>query len=336
MTVGNGSSDRRQTSRRRRAFEPLLRNVARHLPKRLLTDPALFDIYEQRGWHVTPVDFYQPIPDTRALPSDLWTTRSDLVGLDLNEPAQLDLIAELSAQFREEYEHLDALGEDSLGFHFSQRSFGPVDAEMLFCMVRSFQPRRVVEIGCGMSTLIIAAALGRNAENGPSSEYVVIDPYPPSNVQAGVRGVSRLIAEEVQNVPLEPFTDLQAGDILFVDSSHVVRIGSDVLYEYLEILPRLAPGVVVHAHDIFLPGQYPREWVLDRRRFWSEQYLLQSFLAFNHDFEVLWAAGLMDVRHPDVLEAAFPSYDANARPGSFWFRRRVPDQGADAGARLDP
>ena len=203
-------------------------------------------------------------------------------------------------------------------------------------MVRSFQPRRVVEIGCGMSTLIIAAALGRNAENGPSSEYVVIDPYPPSNVQAGVRGVSRLIAEEVQNVPLERFTDLQAGDILFVDSSHVVRIGSDVLYEYLEILPRLAPGVVVHAHDIFLPGQYPREWVLDRRRFWSEQYLLQSFLAFNHDFEVLWAAGLMDVRHPEVLEAAFPSYHANARPGSFWFRRRVPDQGADAGARLDP
>jgi len=336
MTVGNVSNDRRQTSLRRRAFEPLLRNLARHLPQRLLVDPALFDIYQQRGWHVTPVDFYQPIPDTRALPSDLWTTRSDLVGLDLNEPAQLDLIAEFSARFREEYERMDARSEDSRGFHFSQRSFGPVDAEMLFCMVRSFKPRRVVEIGSGMSTLIIANALGSNAVEGPSSEYLVIDPYPSSSVQAGVRGVSRLLPQEVQSVPLERFTELEAGDILFVDSSHVVRIGGDVLYEYLEILPRLAPGVVVHAHDIFLPGQYPREWVLDRRRFWAEQYLLQSFLAFNNDFEVLWAAGLMDLRHPDVLGAAFRNYHANARPGSFWFRRRLPKQGADASSQLDP
>jgi hypothetical protein len=313
------------TSLRRRALEPVLQKLAKYIPQRLFLDPALFDVYEQRGWHVTPVDFYQPIPDTRALPPELWSTTSELTGLDLNEAGQLDLIEELSARFRAEYERLDERDEDALGFRFDQRSFGPVDAEMLFSMVRWLKPKRVVEIGSGASTLIIATALRRNAFEGAHADYAVIDPYPPSSVQGGVPGVSELIAEEVQRVPLEQFTALEDGDILFVDSSHVVRTGGDVLFEYLEIVPRLAPGVVVHAHDVFLPDEYPRDWVIGRRRFWSEQYLLQSFLAFNNQFEILWAARLMDRRHPDVLTAAFQRYDADACPGSFWFRRR-PEQ----------
>jgi hypothetical protein len=101
-----------------------------------------------------------------------------------------------------------------------------------------------------------------------------------------------------------------------------VKAGSDVQYEFLEILPRLNPGVLVHVHDIFLPAEYPRDWLFRKQRFWNEQYLLQAFLSFNCAFEVLWAGGYMHLRHSQVLRRAFNSYNTSAAsPGSFWLRK---------------
>lgn len=118
------------------------------------------------------------------------------------------------------------------------------------------------------------------------------------------------------------FTRLEANDILFIDSSHVVTIGSDVQYEYLEILPRLAPGVLVHIHDIFLPMEYRKQWVLQELRFWNEQYLLQAFLIQNVAWKVLWGGSYMHIQHPDILEKSFSSYNREERwPGSFWIQR---------------
>jgi len=112
------------------------------------------------------------------------------------------------------------------------------------------------------------------------------------------------------------------GDILFIDSSHVLKVGGDVQYEYLEILPRLKRGVVVHVHDIFLPGEYPNEWVREEHVFWNEQYLLQAFLSFNDSFEVLWAGSFMHRKHPEKLAECFPGYHpASCHPGSFWMRK---------------
>ena len=123
---------------------------------------------------------------------------------------------------------------------------------------------------------------------------------------------------------METFTSLRENDILFIDSSHVCKIGSDVQFEFLEILPRLAPGVVVHVHDIFLPFEYPKTWVKDWHRFWNEQYLLQAFLCGNREFEVLWAGAWMQHRHPDLVEKSFPSFSANRNQmASFWIRRRL-------------
>jgi len=117
------------------------------------------------------------------------------------------------------------------------------------------------------------------------------------------------------------FGKLKENDILFIDSSHVLKIGSDVQYEYLDILPRLSKGVIVHVHDIFLPAEYPKEWVLKDYIFWTEQYLLQAFLAFNDSFEVLWAGHYMHLKYPNKLEDAF-SYKRDERlPGSFWMRK---------------
>jgi hypothetical protein len=122
----------------------------------------------------------------------------------------------------------------------------------------------------------------------------------------------------VQEVPLDVFRDLAAGDLLFIDSSHVVAMDSDVLYECLHILPALAPGVRVHFHDIFAPLDYPEKFVKRNLCFWGEQYLLEAFLSFNSAFRVIWAGSAMQQWHPGVLRDAFPRWE-----GSF---KRMPEQ----------
>jgi hypothetical protein len=154
---------------------------------------------------------------------------------------------------------------------------------------------------------------------------IAIDPYPNPVLKSGFPGLSRVIEDEVQDLPLELFTSLGPNDILFIDSSHILRIGSDVQYECLEIVPRVASGVVVHFHDIFLPSEYPKDIIFKGFQFPNEQYLVQAFLAFNDAFEIVWAGSFMHLTHPERLESAFPSYSRATRwPGSLWVRRRTP------------
>src|SRR5206468_3938156 len=141
----------------------------------------------------------------------------------------------------------------------------------------------------------------------PAAEFTSVEPYPNPTIRAGVPGLTRLEPKKVQDVPLSFFQQLEANDILFIDSSHVLCIGSDVQYEFLDILPSLKPGVVVHVHDILIPREYHRKWVMEGR-FWGEQYILQAFLAFNDSFEVLWAGQYMHLTHPDKLRAAMKGY----------------------------
>ena len=202
-------------------------------------------------------------------------------------------------------------------------TFDSVDGEILYCMIRHFKPQRIVEIGSGFSTYCAAqACLVNHEKDGRQCELVAVEPFPSRTLRAGFPGLSRLITTPIQEMPLSYFESLGENDILFIDSSHVLKIGSDVHYEYLELLPRLGPGVVVHVHDIFLPHDYPRHWVMREHRFWTEQYLLQAFLAFNQAFEVLWASAYLHRKHPDRLATAFPSYDRTRHyPASFWMRR---------------
>jgi hypothetical protein len=191
-------------------------------------------------------------------------------------------------------------------------------------MIRYFKPKKIFEIGAGNSTYLSAQAILKNKEedNDYECELVAIDPYPPNTLKAGFPGLSKLIPKKVQDIPLSEFKKLSKNDILFIDSSHVLKIGSDVQYLYLEVLPRLNKGVIVHAHDIFLSAEYPKDWVLKDYRFWNEQYLLQAFLTFNNSFEVLWAGSYMHLRHPDKLEEAFSSYKRDkTQPSSFWIRK---------------
>ena len=310
-------------------YVPLLRRLIlkMYVPllRRLILNTKTFLLCQRLGFHVTPNHFYQPIPDTTKLKDDLWSKHSELAGIDLNEQKQLELLSLFESKLKKEYERFPR-NQTAIPYEYyvDNGMFLSVDGEILYCMIRHFKPRRICEIGSGFSTYLSAQAVQENAreDSGYQCELVTIDPYPNEIIKAGFPGLSKLIYEEVQDVPLSEFEKLSDDDILVIDSSHVLKIGNDVHHIYPDILPRLNRGVIVHAHDIFLPAEYPKEWVLRNQIFWTEQYLLQAFLAFNKTYEVLWAGSYMHLNYPDKLEKAFSSYNRVDRwPGSFWMRR---------------
>jgi predicted O-methyltransferase YrrM len=321
-------------SRGRRAAAKLIRAAGRRAAARTLdirrVQSAIvrvgsklpFEEWEQRGWHLTPNHFYSPIPDTRELGPAL-RANSDLPGIDMRDEAQQSLLKELSAEVGEEWAALPRTAAGDSAFYIDNHAFESVDAELLYGLIRHFKPKRYCEIGSGWSTMCALTAARRNVAEGHACQLEAIEPYPYGFLQRMAADPLLLLSvQKVQDVPMDRFTSLGAGDILFIDSSHVVRAGSDVQREFLEILPRLAPGVLVHVHDVFLPAEYPQPWFLEEHRFWNEQYLLQAFLIGNRTFEVLWAGNYMHQRHPDAVEQAIPSYDRTTRqPGSFWIRR---------------
>jgi predicted O-methyltransferase YrrM len=268
--------------------------------------------------HVTPVNFYQPIPDTRTLSDNLWDKARTAPGVDLNEAVQCDFLKTAFPRFRDEYDALPHKPTDDQNEFFLENDFfGGTDALVLYCMVRHFRPSVVLEVGSGASSLLTAKAALRN-EN---TQLICIEPYPDDRLRAGFPGLTRLIQERVQDVGLATFEQLKAGDILFIDSSHVVAIGSDVTYLFLEVLPRLKAGVIVHFHDIFLPMEVRRDWVMNECRFWNEQYLLQAFLAFNSVYEVLLCNNYLGVQHYGLMQSTFPNSPWWGG-GSFWMRRK--------------
>jgi predicted O-methyltransferase YrrM len=196
-------------------------------------------------------------------------------------------------------------------FHFNNGFFERVDAEIAYSFVRRRRPGRIIEIGSGNSTLLIAAALRKNREEGAPCELISIEPHPAPYLRKSIPELTALIEKPVQEVPLEMFRTLQANDILFIDSSHVVSMDNDVLYECLRILPAIAPGVLVHFHDIFTPLDYPEKFVMKNLCFWGEQYLLEAFLSFNPSFRVIWAGSAMQQFRSDVLREAFPQWEGS-------------------------
>ena len=289
---------------------PLIARLVRRWTQDAAAAKKLFPLWEKHGFHVTPAHFYQPVPQLGALPPSLWEKPSEMVGIDFRAEAQLALLRELGAYAHE----LDDVPFDKEGdgYYFNNGAFGGNDAHVLYGMVRHLRPRLVIEVGSGWSTLLTQRALAKNG----SGTLRCIEPYPPS----WLKGSFELVRAGAQDLGVSAFEELQANDILFIDSSHVVKTGSDVNFLFLEVLPRLAPGVVVHVHDIFLPNEMPQPWVMDEHLFWNEQYLLQAFLAFNREFEVLLANAWLLHYHRDALQAAFPRSPWWGG-GSFWMRR---------------
>ncbi len=286
-------------------------------------DKRYFRQWEKAGYHVTPNHFFFPIPNSEALTDGLWERESELVGVNMNPTDQLGLLKEVFPKYASETVYPKTQNGDPSEFYLENGSFGPVDAEVLHCLIRHFKPRKIIEIGAGYSTLVSARACMLNRQkDGAATELVAIEPYPNETLKRGVPGLTELIEKPLEQVPLSMFTGLGENDFVFIDSTHVLKIGGDVKYLYLEVLPRLAGGVFVHSHDIFFPAEYPKQWVRENHWFWTEQYLLQAFLAFNSEFDVFWASQYMTRRYPKEVAAAFSSFSEGVSPGSLWIKRK--------------
>lgn len=291
------------------------------LPKGLFLDQKCFPIYEARGIHITPADFYNPVPVVSELDDSVWTTQSDMIGVDMNPDGQEHLLDDFGERnfFREYF----TLNSDPLappGVYSRNVGFGGIDGAILYSMIRSRKPRRIIEVGSGHSTLLAIIAARKNQEDGaPPCHITAIEPYPSPWLRKAIVGFGEILDQRVETVSLDRFMGLEGNDILFVDSSHTVRVGGDVVFEINEVLPRLRKGVVVHIHDISFPLNYSRQYVVERHTFWAEQYLLQAFLAFNPRCRILWSFSYMQVKRQEVLRKHFPDYrPGEDHMGSFW------------------
>jgi hypothetical protein len=260
--------------------------------------------------------YYEPLFHPADLRASLRTKRR-LPGIDLSEARHLDLLSQFN--FNEELLALrwnDRLNDD---FSLGNIAFESGDAEMLYNLLRYFKPRRLVEIGAGQSTRVARQAFGRNAEENAPCEHVCIEPY--ENAWLEDLGVG-VIRKRVETVEPEVFRALEAGDLLFIDSSHIIRPQGDVLYEYLELLPDLESGVLIHIHDIFTPYDYLDDWIITRRRFWNEQYLVEAMLSNSDRYEIIFACNYFFHENFDAMQARCPYLTKNREPGSLYLRVR--------------
>ena len=269
----------------------------------------IFEIAEKNGFHILETGFYNPIPVVGDISDDVFSEEEDQ-SIDWNGENQILLLKKLKKYVPEFHDIVN-----DRKFDISNSYFGWHDAPIYYTMIRFFQPKQIIEIGGGFSTKIAYLASQKNH----STAIKVIDPFLSEDIKNNFSEFVKLIENPVQNVPIDFFKDLNQNDILFIDSTHVSKIGSDVNFLFLKILPILKPGVIIHIHDIFLPNSYPKEWIKNKLIFWNEQFLLHAFLIGNKDFEILISNAFLRKHNHDDLK---DFYDSDIIGGaSFWMRK---------------
>lgn len=258
--------------------------------------------------------YYEPMFSPKHLHKPLSEERN-LPAIDWNVSGQLELLN--AFHFQQEFDSISDKFIKKTIFYFQNGSFEAGDAEYWYNLIRLKKPKRIIEIGSGHSTKMAQLAIIANQKenNEYQCEQICIEPYEmPWLEQIGVK----VLRKKVENMNIDFFRQLEANDILFIDSSHVIRPQGDVLFEYLEILPVLKVGVIVHVHDIFTPRNYPKDWVVDKVRLWNEQYLLEAFLSFNENYSILGALNFLCHNYYDSLKAKCPRLMSDNEPGSFY------------------
>jgi Methyltransferase domain len=271
---------------------------------------------------VPPGHFYSPVPSV----ADIDAHRDRMQGprpasleaIDLRLTEQASLLDAFKPFYDEQPFPADRSGDTR--YWFENHSFGYGDALALYCMLRFLEPARVIEVGSGWSSCVLLDTCERFLGWGP--QITMIEPYPGQLhelLRPDDASRFRLLDQPIQQVPLDVFRALEAGDVLFIDSTHVARVESDVNHEIFEVLPALAAGVYVHFHDIFYPFEYPIDWV-EEGRGWNEAYVLRAFLEYNQNFEIVFFNDLVHQRVPDRFFQDFPLWSRN--PGaSLWLRK---------------
>lgn len=242
------------------------------------------------GLNVAQVnDYYSPLPNVSNLKSTLkrWNKPSALAGIDFNIEEMKSKLSYLLARYYDEFSAI-APHRDLVKIGYGP-GFTELDAMLLYITIRDLKPKRYIEVGSGLSTYYCSLAAQKNANEGSPLQITCIEPH-PYNKLSEIENIE-VLPREVQDIDLSLFHQLEANDILFVDSSHILRIDGDVPYLFLEVLPTLKQHVNIHIHDIPFPYNipYPAEfWIIAQRWpvFWNEAMVLQAFLCFNSSFKI--------------------------------------------------
>ena len=271
--------------------------------------------WEFFGVHLVPNHFYFPILDSKNLRKYKFDQKFDTEGIEFNDSRMLDLLEEMG-NYRSEYSK----------YHQVNVYCSNGDGSILYSMLRILKPSRIIEVGSGYSTKVINHARNHNLqESDIDMEITCIEPY-PKNVLLDLKATTdiELIKSKVEDLDEHYFEKLNDGDVLFIDTSHVVDIGNDVHFLYLKIIPKVRPGVYIHIHDIRFPYEYPKEWVLTERKHWCEQYLLHMFLSYNTNFEVIFASNYIFNLNKELMISKLYGLSESSYgwPGSFWIRRK--------------
>jgi len=264
--------------------------------------------------------FYSPVVDpaeASANAARLWPEPPAAVaGIDFDDAAHVHVLETLFPRFYGDFDYAEhgAPDEELSAYYYRNSQFGWLDARALFVLLRAWRPARIVEVGSGYSTLLMDDIVRRFL--GGACKITAIEPYPrPFLAKLGVE----LVEAKVQDVAPSLFETLERGDVLFVDSSHVAKTGSDVNHLVFEILPRLKPGVRIHIHDVFLPAEYPKDWVIGENRSWNEQYVVRALLMYSTRLRVVFGAAHAYFRHRDALARALGvASEAVYGGGSLW------------------
>ena len=307
--MGDGGDDVRRAE-----YRALLRRTVDRLPERV-RDPMLV---AGRRLYVCPSRMppgHYASPHVAEGTTVDETARTQVPGIDMRLPEQRRLLEELVAATG------DAPTSVDLGprYHAPNEMFGPADALGLRLMIGWLRPARIVEIGSGYSTAAMLDSLDRL---GLEPQLTLVEPHPErllAVLGANWRSRASLVRERLQDVDMEVFSSLEDRDLLFVDSSHVAKSGSDVNHLFFEVLPRLRPGVVVHIHDVFAWWDYPSAWVAENRD-WTEIYVLRAFLEFNDAFQVLLFPSLLLELDPEAFGDLRGTFEGD-RGGSFWMQK---------------
>jgi hypothetical protein len=278
-------------------------------------------VLQKGGVNVTPANFYSSVPLVADI-EDSFEYREERSGIApyiANGLFDSDIILafarEIGIHACDFNPPLEGDREDPAGFFWNNPAFSRSDAMAYYCMLRALRPQRVVEIGSGFSTLVADAAIKANGHG----EIVVIEPYPMKFLRK-LDSVSRIIEQPVQMIPETELVDLiNSAQVWFIDSTHTVKSGSDCLYIYLKIMPRITSEVMCHSHDIFLPYGMPPAWALERNIFWTEQYLLLAYLLDNPKADIVFGSCYLKKALPEASEM-FMHGRFESGGGSLWYR----------------
>lgn len=244
-------------------------------------------------------------PDVSMMDAAFFGKRYDLANINIKDTVMLDFAKNVLPLYRTEFDALarsEKETKSAWAFHRNNCFYGHCDVNVLYSILRDKKPGRIIECGSGFTSRLIAETLEKYNSR---CKYTAVDPYPAKAL--GSLPIVKAIKERAQDLPVEFYQTLQAGDILFIDSSHIAAADTDSTFLILEVLPKLNSGVIIHFHDIFLPEGYPEHW-LKQGFFWNEQYLLHAFLQYNRAFKVLWISHYMHLEHSHVMQEAFASW----------------------------